>query len=325
MHRESWQDAAKGVGILLVVWGHVVRGLFTAGLAEPHALGVVDQVIYLFHMPLFFLLAGLNVERSLNRGTSDYMLGKLQTVAFPYFLWSLLQGGLMMAAGGATNGQVGAGDLAAILWVPIGQFWFLYALFVAQIAVLFVPPNRWAWIALAVVAVAATCWLPMNNIAQRSAFALLYLAIGMAGAVGLMQGRNFALASAVVFVATAYFAVRFDLRESWPGFVVPAALAGSALVICLAKALKGPALAVFAYLGERSMTIFVLHVIAAAATRIVLVKLGVEVTELHIVAGVSVGVTGPLVAHEVINRLGLAPWLGLGRWRSTRRAKELPA
>lgn len=36
--RESWVDYAKGIGILLVVFGHVNRGLQAAGIIMPSKL-----------------------------------------------------------------------------------------------------------------------------------------------------------------------------------------------------------------------------------------------------------------------------------------------
>ena len=49
--RIAWIDAAKGIGILLVVLGHTFN--------IPVWL---HNWIYSFHMPLFFLLAGLIIR-----------------------------------------------------------------------------------------------------------------------------------------------------------------------------------------------------------------------------------------------------------------------
>lgn len=53
-------DTAKGLGILLVVFGHAWRGNYAAGLgiSDP-VFESVDRAIYSFHMPLFFFLSGL--------------------------------------------------------------------------------------------------------------------------------------------------------------------------------------------------------------------------------------------------------------------------
>src|SRR5690606_15822455 len=58
--RNAWVDYAKAIGIILVVYGHVARGVFNAGLPmEESSYLLVDSIIYSFHMPLFFFLSGL--------------------------------------------------------------------------------------------------------------------------------------------------------------------------------------------------------------------------------------------------------------------------
>ena len=59
--RVEWLDAARGIGIALVVFGHVLRGLFGAQIAADPYWKIIDYTIYTFHMPLFFLLAGVSV------------------------------------------------------------------------------------------------------------------------------------------------------------------------------------------------------------------------------------------------------------------------
>jgi fucose 4-O-acetylase-like acetyltransferase len=64
--RLHWVDYAKGIGIFLVVVGHVLRGLINSSILQPSALLLfVDRWIYGFHMPLFFFISGLFVKRSL--------------------------------------------------------------------------------------------------------------------------------------------------------------------------------------------------------------------------------------------------------------------
>jgi fucose 4-O-acetylase-like acetyltransferase len=53
--RDIWVDYAKGIGILLVVYGHVARGMANAGITINETLyQLADSMIYSFHMPLFF-------------------------------------------------------------------------------------------------------------------------------------------------------------------------------------------------------------------------------------------------------------------------------
>jgi hypothetical protein len=67
--RIGWIDATRGIGIILVVYGHAERSLVTADLFPPTP-GILrqDELIYAFHTPLFFLLSGLFAGRSAERG-----------------------------------------------------------------------------------------------------------------------------------------------------------------------------------------------------------------------------------------------------------------
>lgn len=67
--RLDWIDAAKGLGILLVVVGHV------------WTRGPVRDAIYAFHMPLFFLLAGFVAQP---RPMGDFLRRQWSVMAIPY-------------------------------------------------------------------------------------------------------------------------------------------------------------------------------------------------------------------------------------------------
>lgn len=56
--RETWVDYAKGIGIILVVFGHANRGLYSSGIyISPEIYHYLDNVIFLSicHFFSFFL------------------------------------------------------------------------------------------------------------------------------------------------------------------------------------------------------------------------------------------------------------------------------
>ena len=89
--RTEWVDYAKAIGIILVVYGHVARGVKEAGYNFSDSLfTLVDSFIYSFHMPLFFFLSGLFFYQSfIKRGFLDLTLNKIDTIVYPYILWFL--------------------------------------------------------------------------------------------------------------------------------------------------------------------------------------------------------------------------------------------
>ncbi|WP_170979204.1 hypothetical protein [Roseomonas sp. HF4] len=98
---------------------------------------------------------------------------------------------------------------------------------------------------------------------------------------------------------------------AWHPLSAVAAIAGTVAVAAASARLSGSLRAAFAFLGRRSMAIYVLHVMALAGTRIVMTKLFGIATPALLPLLVFVGVTVPLAASGIARRLGLARALGL--------------
>lgn len=100
-HRDSIVDIAKGIGIFLVVLGHVPlpRELLTA--------------IYLFHMPLFFFLSGMFFHSEENFIYGVYK--KVRTLIIPYFFFAFI--------GNSTNVLR---DYIVYQTISIDSFWMLF-------------------------------------------------------------------------------------------------------------------------------------------------------------------------------------------------------
>ena len=80
MSRNKKIDIFRGILILMVVWGH-------SGLNSMH------DIIFLFHMPLFFILSGFLVEkdRLLKR---EYLKNKLMIFVIPYLMYTIIDFGI---------------------------------------------------------------------------------------------------------------------------------------------------------------------------------------------------------------------------------------
>ena len=132
MHRQriDWIDTLKGIGIVLVVIGHSTSG-------------TIYDLIYLFHMPLFFIIAGMVFRPT---PMAAYILRRARTLLVPYAVFlvalSLLEALLDVRSGKALP-QI-ATDLAAsfpqdlyggrALTGDFGAFWFVPTLFLALCA-----------------------------------------------------------------------------------------------------------------------------------------------------------------------------------------------
>jgi fucose 4-O-acetylase-like acetyltransferase len=323
MDRNALFDYAKGIGIILVVYGHVARGIQSAGLPvdqEFHTL--VDSVIYSFHMPLFFFISGcffpLSVEK---RGAVGLLAGKLSTVVYPYILWSLLQGLLEVAVSAHTNGSVTLDQVLSLLWWPRAQFWFLYILFGAFVlaAVLYRQTTP-AWTTM-VLGLAIAYYLTRYSPADMFMLNVLpqcfvFFACGVSAAHLLTRvdlGRPGWLALTAAAFVLAQWDYHQDVVDTASGHTSPAKLVlgllGIGLVMLLSRHLTSWRWRWLEYVGRHSLEIYLLHVLAGSGTRIVLQQfLGITDPVAHLVAGTLAGLGLPLLLVANARRPALK-WL----------------
>lgn len=89
MKRNNWIDISKGIGILLVVYGHVMQGMNHRGLIDWKDFHVFSNAfVYSFHMPLFFLIGGFWISFEKNKAFLSFLKIKISKIYYPYLLWS---------------------------------------------------------------------------------------------------------------------------------------------------------------------------------------------------------------------------------------------
>lgn len=313
--REEFEDYARAIGIILVVFGHVLRGLVSAGIVHTgHWLTRLDYPIYTFHMPLFFVLSGLHVEQSLRRGRKRFIETKVETIIYPYLLWSVLQGLVQWLAAGNANHQIELRDLLTILWIPIGQFWFLYALFLCQFFVCLTTTQCAKLIPAALLAYAVGSIFSFGVFTTAMKFFLFFAAgIVLANSLRSIVSRAATLPRvAVTLIALSiaiYFAHKLGAYDSF--WALPAAVLGILLVFEIAMLMtRFGHLRVFKVLGTASMPIYLAHILGGSGVRIALIHLHVINVYAQLFFGVLGGLIFPLVLYFVATRMRLAKWLG---------------
>lgn len=322
--RLDWPDVAKGIGIFLVVAGHVWRGLDEAGIPiEPRVFQVVDTLIYNFHMPLFFFVAGLFFSHQLARaGLTTFLRSRVTGLLWPLAVWTWIFFAAKAMIGGLANSPVSWHAFPIVPLPPREEFWFLWALFLVQA----VCAVTWRWARS----------LKVELALMGGAIILYDLRFGVDHfAVWLVGAYDFApfLLLGSLYARLAPVPGRKEQPLVWLGlFVLAEALAVllpnyNALLRLLLEGMavigfvrvldgcgtqwRGRSASVAAFLGRASLTIYVGHVFFAASVRILLLKAGIHNLALHCVAGVLAGVLAPLAMAIVLRQLGLARALGL--------------
>jgi fucose 4-O-acetylase-like acetyltransferase len=320
--RLDWVDYAKGIGIFFVVLGHSLKGLSKSYILPETSWSLgLEHWIYSFHMPLFFILAGLFVERSLRKPLKQLLLDKFLVLGYPYFLWSIVQGLLQVATSGQTNTEVTLADIPKIIYAPIQQFWFLYVLFVVfalytlarkkhvpmsicflvsilgyVIASAHLLPSQWFVLRLTlnecIFFIMGAWWgsRPISN-------ALVKRSIPQLGLIGL-AGYGF---------------VTLTIVQGWemlPWVRFMDAIAGTLASVALAIIFdRQKFLGFIRQWGILSLEIFAAHTIVSAMLRVLLYK-GFHIDQplLHLSLSVVIGLYGPILLDRA-SRLLKFPYL----------------
>lgn len=320
MARFNWIDIVKGIGILLVVLGHVGRGLVNSGIIEQDALYYqFDNLIYSFHMPLFFLVSGYLVYRQLEKHSlKRFVISKVDVILYPYVIWSLIQGVVELVMSQYTNrAELDLGVLNILH--PHAQFWFLYWLFIFSLLIgLTIVLRRYQReVAASLMALGLISYLYPLGIAYFYNN-LVYFVLGYLLASYYIQpqyhrvGTIAIVGLAVVgqLLANSRYDYSFDMDNYDLGSLA-LTIISMAAVVCIALYIESSDRwsrleRVLAYLGNLSLPIYLMHIILASGARIVLQRfLHIDDVYLHWFAGMAFGLGGAIVADNIFKRLGL--------------------
>lgn len=135
--RDSSFDIMKGIAILLVVLGHSVPDQASASGIASYPLYLMRTIIYSFHMPVFFFVAGYFMHIPLKEGFQKFVKDKSIRLMVPYFTIGLLYFPFKLALSKFASQQIYPQDIWKIFIGinPDGELWFLYCLFFISIII----------------------------------------------------------------------------------------------------------------------------------------------------------------------------------------------
>jgi fucose 4-O-acetylase-like acetyltransferase len=338
--RLIWLDFAKGIGIVLVVVGHAIRGLHPDIMGpRPNFFEVADQLIYSFHMPLFFFISGFLFGKRRSDSWFAFSRSMAIGIVVPYVLWSIIFVGLQNQFSSEVNHPYELSALFRLESTPIGHMWFLHALLIVQV-IYFVARQVFGFAGL----VAAGCVFsamyfhllhlpdPWAYYSEAPAMGGAFFAAGLIAVAWLPTQKSKNLSLLILVVATAIWLATalpsFD--PSAPRLLVPiaaiAGIAGIAMTIAVCNLLPDTQwllTVTLAQLGQASIAIFVAHTIFSAGLRIVLYKTGFFDYDFYVLTETLVGLIVPTALFLVANMYKVAPYVGFGRNQKSLYASDV--
>ena len=311
--RIDWVDAAKGLTMVLVVMKHATYNDAVALHKMPYLFNILCEFTIPFRMPLFFLVAGLFAARSLRSDLRSFIDGKVLHFVYFYLLWSAIQIGLKMALPHDSEWVVNYKTLLMIPVEPFGILWFIYELslfFVAMRLMRDLPKALVIGLALALYFTKLhTGWTVPDEFAGR----FIFFVIGVYGApyifrmAELVRARPLAAlgvgAALYLAIGTVVFSGEIEIRT----FELSTAFAGAAATLILVVLLVERGLAApLTYIGSRSLYVFLAFFLPMAATRVLLIRLGVTHGDFLTLLSLAMAVGMPLLAFRIVENTPLS-------------------
>ena len=341
--RIDWVDYAKGICIILVVMMHSTLGVEKAAGAISWLNPFIEWARP-FRMPDFFLISGLFLSTRIDRPWRSYLDSKVLHFAYFYILWMTIQFVLKGYGIYRDEGLEGVALAYALGFIePYGTLWFIYLLAVFFVAVKalrrFPQIVVFAAAALLEMAPIATGWMVIDEFAARFVYfhAGYWLApqvFAFATAVARKPALPILAGLFIWGAVNAWFVnagwSTFPLIGLALGFIGAAAVVGMGVLLAKTK-LAQP----IRYAGEHSIVIYLAFFLFMAATRTVMLKLGL-IADLGIVSLIvtAAGVIGPILLYWLVRNTKVSflfrrlAWARLAspspRWHSASHA-EIPS
>lgn len=258
--RDRSIDIAKGIGIILVVWGHLPCFLW--------------REIYLFHMPLFFFLSSLFLNPQ--NGIKGFFVKKMKGLIYPFVFFNLLfffYGYIFTEYGNLRDYISSMGDIAS----PDGPTWFLLSLFEISIFCFLLEKYVKPLVIRVGVIIVVTLlgyWLYMNKIElfafiPQACVGTIFFYIGYWGMKHKWFNGRWPFVAVLLCVAGYLIGIILNIETDIHGltinssyffFFIPA-ICGSLLLLFISKCLANkPYLGWLSFLGQNSLLILCIHI-----------------------------------------------------------------
>lgn len=314
--RLDWIDSAKGIAMITVVLYHVLLGFETAGLVKPSMiLEYTNIYLRAAATPIFFIVSGFFIERSMSKhGYQKFFKGALLFLVYPYFLWSVLQIVVKIIFASLVN-KTETFDPLALLYEPVAQFWFLHALFLAQVIYALIHKSQKQNILLFAAILFAASFVngSVGFIADafRSAgLVLIGVYLAKDNNVLKIQQMNIAVVSLAILLLTA---------PIYAHFIMPLGIAGRSnfiggitmFIVVAAILMKYGSPKLLEIVGKYSMYIYVMHIMAIVPFRVIIMKLGIEIPIFSILVCTLAGLILPLIAAIIMEKIKISKFFGI--------------
>ncbi len=311
--RINWIDIYKGFLIVLVVIGHVISSYEGAGVSNS-LYKALFSIIYSFHMACFVFISGFLCNIKNNTSKAKQIKKRMITYGIPYIIFSFIWIVFKMVFSKYVNTTVGVIDLINIFIIPVSFMWYLYALLLMNIVQIIIEKsNSRIVIILSITALLLkpiiVAYFPGFKdliICDFMSFWFYFVLGHYYGQfiINIMTSKKWLIIISVLLFVTTNCLLQMPLQLFKSYISIASALSGIVLLVAFFKKIKR--CEILNYLGNKSLSIYVLQGIVIAATRVLLGKISIYNDSLGIVNLIICTISGiiiPLAIEKVCSKM----------------------
>lgn len=309
--REKWVDDVKVIACILVVLGHFFQSMTKANiLPENDLYGWFNTTIYYFHVPLFFICSGYLYQKysKVNSVGSWYrnVAKKVLALGVPYVTFTTATWVLKKVFSSSVNEQIGSlGD--TLFLHPTAPYWYLYALFFIFLVTPTFSSVKVATVGIIVALAAKVLILTGMGYSVYAVSTVLsneiWFVLGMsicAFNVQLKDRKVQGTICGLLFIILSNLVYTAEIGSAAISFAM--GLLACAAVIMMVAGFEEKFGRGMKLLAKYTMPIFLMHTLFAAPLRSVLMKVGIENAVIHVVLGLGISFSGPIMAAWIMKK-----------------------
>lgn len=314
--REPWVDVIKGIAILLVVFGHVIEACQEAVLLNGSLnllMKSIYNIIYSFHMPLFFFVSGYLFSKTTLSNTTKAKVS-IANFALLYLIYSFLFLTMRLVMSSNLYSEVSIWHFVTLPIKPIGFLWYLWVLTIYYILFSVFNFKRLSIKYQIIIVVGLNVAINIANSifsVPSQVYLIFYYIIFFWTGILFTNFKGITILNIYLYTISAFAGLLVLILvlncehniKNIPivNTAVALLIVGIIIYYSYSREIRNKYLE---YIGKNSLTIYVFHPFFVTACRIVCFKLHIMgITS--IVVMIAIGVCTPLVIVDVSKKLGL--------------------
>ena len=236
-----------------------------------------------------------------------------------------MQGVIEVNLAAYTNGDLSYADIFSMFWAPRAPFWFLYTLFLIFVLAALLYRLLDERYSTAIFAGTGLLYIfqdalalndPLFYVLDNFVFFMFGVVLSRLPSRSVLSQDSLARPNVWAVTALAFVLGQTFFHGAWGLTFEDKGMASLLLALIgivftvstarvLSQLLSNYMAKTLAFIGGHSLAIYLMHIVAAAATRIALELLGITVVSVQLVLGCIVGLLAPLIVAELVRRLEL--------------------